>query len=508
VVFWALACGGRASQSGAGPSAPGPNALRPDLIAIFGGKAEDTARDVAVAGDGSIYLTGGTASPGFQTTSGAAGASFNGRHDVYVMKLDPDGAVAWSTLIGGRNYDRAYAIETDEKGFVYVAGRAGADFPTTPGVLQPDFQGGPSGGRYGSQDGFLCKISADGRQRVFCTYFGGPDESIIRDLAVDPRTGEIFVVSALRSGALPPAIATRFVNAARGGDDVVVAKIAADGSRVIWARYLGGTKWEGNEAVVRTDAAGAPYVLLTTRSADIETTPGAFDRTLGGPEDFYVAKMDPADGKLLWATYLGGDDVESTETHELAVGPDGSAIVAAGSHSPQFPTSRTAVQRTYGGGVNDIVVARLSSDGTRLIASTFFGGSGHDRAEGVATDTAGNVYLTGTTTSVNFPVSANAAQPALAGSRDAIALGLSPNLDRVLYSSYLGGSGEEFGRSASVGPGGLVAFGGQTASVGWAEAKLLAGSQQGDLDALVAVFHLSAEQATLKGRPTIRAEKP
>jgi hypothetical protein len=195
-------------------------------------------------------------------------------------------------------------------------------------------------------------------------------------------------------------------------------------------------------------------------------------------------------GTLVWATYLGGGDVESTETNELAVTKDGTPVVATATQSPDFPVTHGAVQPKYGGGVNDVLVARLSADGRHLLASTFLGGAQHDRAEGVAVDGEGAIYLTGTTTSPDFPVTSNAFQANRAGARDAIAVKLSPNLDRLIYSSYLGGEDEEFGRSASVAADGLFALGGQTRSATWPGATLLEGSRQGGLDGLLAIFKL------------------
>jgi hypothetical protein len=118
--------------------------------------------------------------------------------------------------------------------------------------------------------------------------------------------------------------------------------------------------------------------------------------------------------------------------------------------SRTFPTTPGTVQRGFGGGRQDAFVAKLSADGPRLLASTFLGGSGDDRVEGVAVDAAGNVYLTGVTTSQDFPLTDNALQRRRRGPHDAFAAVLTPGLDRVLYASYLGGDAEDNGRAAAV----------------------------------------------------------
>jgi hypothetical protein len=417
-------------------------------------------RDIAADDEGSVYITGGAFSADFPVTAGAfqtihnpgqpAGPGITGA-DVFVAKLSRQGTLLWSTLIGGPNHDRAYAIEVDRRGYVYVAGRAGPGFPVTPGAFQTAFQGGQEAPFYGPQDGFVCKLEPDGSALVFCSYFGTPDARIIRDLAVDGR-GDIYVAAAYSSGAYPAAIQGAFNNTPRGGDDAVAARIASDGSRVVWATYLGGSLRDSTENSVRLDGAGNPHVLITTRSRDAPTTPRAFQSALAGGADLYIAKLGAGDGRLVWATYLGGPHDEATETHEFAVDRRGHVYVAVPTRSPGFPTTPGGFRRTYGGGQTDIAVAKLSPDGTALLASSFMGGGGADRAEGMGVDESGRVYFTGATTSVDFPLTDNAFQKQRAGPAhwDAIAVALSADLGRLLYSTYLGGRGDDAGRAAAV----------------------------------------------------------
>jgi len=230
----------------------------------LGGARDDGARDVAVDRQGYVYVTGGTGSGDFPVTPGAYQTKFNPGipessrvrpSDVFVTKLSPSGAIVWSTLIGGPNHDRAYAIAVDADGYVYVAGRAGRGFPVTPGALQTSFMGGQEAAFYGGQDGFVCKLKPDGAALVYCTYFGTSDFSIIRDVAVDQH-GDIYIASAHSSGAFPASIARAFNNRPHGGQDAVVAKLKGDGSGVLWATYLGGSGEEGNQNSIRLDAAG------------------------------------------------------------------------------------------------------------------------------------------------------------------------------------------------------------------------------------------------------------
>ncbi|HEU4370230.1 MAG TPA: SBBP repeat-containing protein, partial [Methylomirabilota bacterium] len=367
-------------------------------------------RDVASDHAGNIYLAGGTDSRDFPTTQGVAQPALAGGTDVFVMKLDPQGRLLWSTLLGGPSDDRAYALEVDAEGYVYLGGRAGAGFPVTAGAFQTEFRGGPPvRGVYPSQSGFVAKLSPDGRRVLFASYVGAFDDPShpVRDIALT-ADGQIYACTSTSTGNYPAAVRAAFRGGAlssRPGDkDGVVLKLKGDGSRVVWATFLGGSSREQGECSIRSGPDNSVTYMAVTTSPDAPTTPGAYDRTLDGPSDFYVVRL-PADGsRLLWATYLGGSGPEDTETHGLAVDAAGHSYVVGGSTSTDFPTTAGALQRTYRGAggqgtgarsnhQGDAVVAKLSGDGRRLLAATYVGGRFGDAGEGVGLDARGNVYF-------------------------------------------------------------------------------------------------------------------
>ena len=363
--------------------------------------------------------------------------------------------------------------------------------------MQTTFHGGQASSLYGPQDGFVCKLRPDGAALVFCTYFGTPDPEIVRDLAIDAR-GDIYVASSRSGGAFPASWFDHALQAAPAGErDAVVAKIAADGSRVLWATYLGGAGNESGENSIRVDSGGHAYVLLTTPSADMPTTPGAHDRALNGGRDIYVAKLAPDGSRLVYGTYLGGSRDEDTETHELAIDARGKAYTPSTTLSPDFPTAAGALQATYGGTggsgsggatnyPGDVFVAKLSSDGSSLLASTFIGGHRGEGAEGVAVDAEGNVYVSGSTYSDDFPVTSGAIQARRRGGADAFAAKLSPDLRQLLYSTYWGGSAGDYGRTASVDFKGSMYIGGATESSDLPACSAPRGRGRGKKDAFVA----------------------
>lgn len=431
-----------------------------DFASYLGGSGYDQARDVVTDSAGNIYVTGGTDSADFLTTAGAYDRTANGNVDVFVIKLDPTGqSIIWSTLLGGPNYDRAYAIELDSANNVIVGGRAGAGFPTTSGVVQKVFAGDTDPeSLYGLQDGFLAKLSADGTQLLWATYWGTGDRGIVRDFAVD-AADNVYPASSIEAGHSSQHItAGTFHTTPAGGRDGLVAKLNATAGAVLWCTYIGGTGNETGTPSIRADDTGV-YYLAHSISTDALTTAGAYDRSANGGTDMYVAKLAPNGASLLWATYLGGAANEFTETHGLAVDGQHNVYVAATTLSANFPTTPGVLQPHYGGsggagtgqGTNypgDGFVAKLSSGGTQLMASTYLGGTLGEGVEGVSVGADGSVYVSGATFSSNFPATADAAQPSNHGSGDMFAARLSADFTQILYATYAGGSALDYARSS------------------------------------------------------------
>ncbi|HEV8149924.1 MAG TPA: SBBP repeat-containing protein, partial [Gemmatimonadales bacterium] len=259
------------------------------FASYLGGAGTDLIRDVAIDLQGNIYAAGSTLSPGFPTTTGVFQPVFNqtggNPSDAFITKFGPGGQVIWSTFLGGPGYERIYGMEVDELGYLYVAGRAGAGFPVTPGAFQTNFGGDTNPNpAYGPTDGFVCKIKPDGTQIVFCSYFGNKDRTVIRDIAIDANH-DIYVASAIHAvDTLPSAwFATAYQKTIHGEGDALIAKIKGDGSRVEWATILGGSKDESIGISIRVNASGV-YVATSTTSPDMPT-PNGFSHTLNGTGD-------------------------------------------------------------------------------------------------------------------------------------------------------------------------------------------------------------------------------
>ena len=299
-----------------GAASLGMTATQYDLAfaTYFGGANFDSIRDVCVDSQGNIIAAGGTSSTNFPTTPGAYNRTYNagytsgtpgsigsfGPMDAFVAKFDSGGRLLWSTYLGGRDYDRAYGVEVDPQGNIYVAGRAGEGFPVTAGAFHTkfvDYSGGNLGA-YGKENGFVAKFSSAG-QLLWASYVGW---ELCRDIAVDDQ-GDIYLPSGW-NGVGPTLPASWFTNGFQktpkgGGADVCVLKIKSDGSQVLWGTWLCGTGNDKPASSIRVDAAKNVYWAGYTSSTDMSTAGNGRRTYLGGPNDFYLAKLSPDGSNLI-----------------------------------------------------------------------------------------------------------------------------------------------------------------------------------------------------------------
>lgn len=259
---------------------------------FLGGGAEDVARDAAVAGDGSVCIVGSTGSGDFPAFGGYD-TTHNGDRDGFVCRFLPDGTLLWATFLGGSSADFAYGVGTDGGGNVYVCGTAAsADFPTSGPFQRP-----PGGER----DGFVSKFSAGGAL-LWSTLLGGSMWDAAQGIAVGDA-GDVYVTGWTNSADF---LATATAGGSRNGDDVFAVKLAPDGE-ILWSALFGGTDPDSGEAIA-LDSSGAIYVAGSTYSSDFPSE-GTTDLAFGGLIDSFVAKLDP-DGSLVCSTLLGGASIE------------------------------------------------------------------------------------------------------------------------------------------------------------------------------------------------------
>jgi hypothetical protein len=211
----------------------------------------------------------------------------------------------------------------------------------------------------------------------------------------------------------------------------------------VYSTYLGGTSGEVGEGIA-VDGSRNAYVTGATFSTDFPTTAGAYDRTFSSYYDAFVTKLKPDGSGLVYSTYLGGLDDDFTRG--IAADGSGYVYVTGLTSSTDFPTTAGAYNRTYGGN-DDAFVTKLNPTGSSLLFSTYLGGSDEDRGDGIAMDGSGNAYVTGATSSTDFPTTAGATDSSYNNNRDAFVakfslagseIGVFRNSTHMFYLDYNG----------------------------------------------------------------------
>ena len=314
----------------------------------------------------------------------------------------------------------------------------------------------------------------------YSTYLGGSANDSGRGIAVD-GDGNTYVTGDANSTNFP-VTAGAFQTSVATPSDVFVSKLNAAGTALIYSTYLGGNSTDIGEGIA-VDGSGNAYVTGLTNSTDFPTTAGAFQTADpdGGVGDAFVTKLNAAGSALVYSTYLGGSATDRAAG--VAVGPAGGAYVIGTTSAADFPTVNAA-QPTLGGSA-DAFVTNLNATGSALAYSTYLGGSANEGGEGIALDSAGSAFVTGGTTSVNFPTTVGAFQTALAGAIDGFVTKLNAAGSAFSYSSYLGGSAADQGAGIAVDGAGNAYVAGSTASANFPTASPLQPSIAGSSDAFL-----------------------
>ena len=413
-----------------------------------------------------------------------------------MTKLSPDGtALVYSTYLGGNNADSGTGIAVDSSGSAYVTGSTGStDFPTTTNAFQRK--------NAGEFDAFVTKLSPDGTALVYSTYLGGgtdangrtpsdhPREAIPRDggeaIAVDSK-GSAYVTGV--TGSIDFPTTKNAVQGKFGGGsgvfarDAFVTKLSADGGTLVYSTYLGGSGNE-NGFGIAVDSSGSAYVTGSTSSTDFPTKSPEQPANAGGSLDAFVTKLGPDGTTLVYSTYLGGSGTDGGRG--IAVDSSGSAYVTGSTSSTDFPTKNP--EQGKNAGDFDAFATKLSADGKTRVYSTYLGGGAADFGRGIALDSSGSAYVTGSTSSTDFPTQ-NPEQSKSAGDFDAFVTKLSPDGTALAYSTYLGGSGTDGGNGIAVDSSGSAYVTGQTNSTDFPtenpEQGKNAGGQNQGFDAFV-----------------------
>lgn len=395
----------------------------------FGGALDDGAGGVAVDDAGNVYLTGSTNGSSKDDPPGALGLA-----DAFVAKFAPDGSLAFRTLIGGSRDDRmgGIAINRTTGAMTVVGETESSDFPTVNAIQSTYF---------GEQDVFLLSLAADGTTLLYSTYLGGSRADRMGGIAINKTNGAATITGSTLSSNFPSHLP---VDSTLGGTSDAFAVTIASNGAIVQATYLGGNGLDAGRDV-DIDEQGFAYVGAFTTSDDLKRAP--CDQAI-------VFKFNIADPNQPVIFF-------KFDLPECIYQLTGIKLGTGGGRARGTTDERIFLT----GNTPDDDATLVVLDGTgAVIDQTTWGGSQYDRAETIALDSAGNVYVAGITESTDFPV----LQPIQAafggGSLDGFVTKLSAAGYDVEYSTYLGGSGNESPNAIAVGTTGAVVVAGGTDS--------------------------------------------
>lgn len=396
-----------------------------------GGNAKEHASAIALDADDNIYLTGTTNSLDFplafpfQSTLGTGLSA-------HIMKFDAvTHDLVYSTYIGD-NVQETRAIVVDSSAQVTIGGSTASNTWPVMNAIQAT--------KGGLIDAFVTSLNSTGNGLVFSTYLGGIDIDRVRAMAID-TDNRIYLTGPTASEDFP--LAAAWQTSKQGHIDTWVARLNTAGTQLEYSTYLGGT---GNDygAGIVADAAGNATITGLTSSTNFPVS-GAVQENNNGGNDIYVTQLDST-GSLAWSTYFGGS--ENDLGNAITLTPAGDILVAGQTVSTDIAVTN-AIQASSNGSF-EILLLQLDGTGSTVKLSTYLGGSAGDSAAAVAVDSNNTAFLTGTTTSPDFPL-VQAVQTIYGGDPvDAFITRIDLTSPGLIYSSFLGGNDEDRGRAITL----------------------------------------------------------
>ena len=451
----------------------------------LGGSDIDSVDGIAVDTAHNVYFSASTYSANFPTRDNSSAA---GGQDIVVGKINPLGtALIYSTYIGGSGFDASLGIAVDQAGNVYLGAMTNsANFPITMATAYQALLGGGTCDTITCTDAALVKINSTGSALLYSTYFGGNGDDRGTAVQLD-SAGHAYLSGYTRSANFPVtqgAYQTVFGGGTCSGTisypcaDAFVAKFDTSRSgaaSLLFSTYLGGSGDDNSlifngapNSGLAVDAVGNAYLCGQTSSTDFPVTSSGYQLTYGGGKsDAYVSELDSTGSTLLYSTYLGGSHGDAGRG--IALDSLGHVYATGWTNSATFPTSPGSYQPSFvgPGGNFNAWVAKLDptkSGPASLLYSTLAGGPADVQSEAIAVDAGGNAYITGAVDTTDLPL-INPVQSSYGGGvEDSFVSQLDSTGSILVFSTYLGGNGDDFGGHLAVDNNGAVYVGGGTSS--------------------------------------------
>lgn len=477
------------------------NSVQKYAATYFGGNASDSGWGIALDDDGNIYTAGYTASPDFPTTAGTYNSTLKGKADVIVLKMDKDlKTILASTIIGGSEDEVAYSILCDKKGCIYIAGYTSSkDFPVSPSAYCTKYNGGEGDGfilkmdkdlksiiastfiggsgneddwfsaeivldkngdiyiagntsstdfpttndayrldfNGGGKDIFISKFDSELKNLLASTLFGGAeDDHISRGLQIDKKSDEICIAGYTHSQDFPTTKNAYSKNITIGEPDGFIAKFTPDLSELKASTILD----KGWTCSMLIHENGDIYVGGHA-TIGFPTTSKAYYQTFD--KHFYqgfISRFSNDLSKLLSSSLLPGTDNPlyggGINPLNLAQNPQGDIISTGWAMPKDFPSTPGSFDETQNGG-SDTYVLKINKNLSKILASTFIGGSNDEVWHRMKMDKHGNCYIAGYTSSHNFPITGGSAfEKFIGGKIDGFILRLDENLSADNYEEF------------------------------------------------------------------------
>jgi hypothetical protein len=367
---------------------------------FLGGTEDEDYPLLALDSSGNLVIAGQTASTDFPVTEGAYDTEHTGSwSDIFISRLDADlTTLTASTLLGGTSgaWRPALAVSSSDK--IYVAGTTGEGFPVTMSAYDTTHNGAD-----GVSDAFVARFSHDLQTLERATYLGGSTYEYPASLALS-ASNKVYV-SGQTSSTDFPVTSSGYDRTNSAEDnvsmaDIFVSRLNEDLTILEASTFLGGQDSEFSP-ILAVDSANRVFVTGTTRSHDFPVTGGAYDTSLWGYTDIFVARLDSELQTLGASTFLGGCPGDDAVT--VARDSSGNLFVAGVTYSQDYPTTSGVYDETHNNGERDIFISRLNAEMTDMTASTFLGGANLEGQPDIAVTASNNVVLAGVTLSEDFP---------------------------------------------------------------------------------------------------------
>jgi len=420
---------------------------------------------MVIGKDGSIYFSGYTISEDFPTTVGAYDETYNYGQDRFICKFDPElKTLLASTFVGGSGLEQGKGLGIDEEGNIYVAGYTQSiNFPVTPGSFDESYNG--------KKDVYVCKFDSELTTLISSTFLGGSDyegQNWPRIDLVIFENGNVFVTGLTKSVDFP-GINNGYdgsFNGGNNGGDIFVAKMDKDLKTLLASTLIGGDGDEWRPSIVLNNEEEV-YLCAQTESSSFPTTDGVIDNTRNGFADIFISHFNSDLTELKASTLLGGGGYLDEEALAMRLYNNEYIYLCGYTYSPDFLVTDNVYDNSFNYGQRDGFIAKLNSNLTEVVKSTFLGGNNEEVCRDMVFDSAGNVYLVGNTLSPNFPTTSGSYNENYSGAYptgDAFISKMDNDLKTLVSSTFIGGTGDDNGYCIALDPNNNIFIGGHTAS--------------------------------------------